>query len=116
MRLHFDGFAEHFDFWANADSMNIFPVGYAEKNGHKLHPPKGYVANNFNWNAYLKICKATAAPKTLFANKNVILLLLIWNMFIRTMEYFKNCKNRGLKKNYAKKRGEGCYEIAAKTA
>jgi hypothetical protein len=53
--------------------MDIFPVGWAEKNGHKLQPPKGYVQNNFSWNAYLKICKATAVPKTLFSNKNVSL-------------------------------------------
>ncbi|XP_016842444.1 lethal(3)malignant brain tumor-like protein 4 isoform X5 [Nasonia vitripennis] len=70
LRLHFDGYAENFDFWVNADSMDIFPVGWAEKNGHKLQPPKGYVQSNFNWNAYLRICKATAAPKTLFSNKN----------------------------------------------
>ena len=27
--------------------MDIFPVGWAEKNNHKLQPPKGYVASNF---------------------------------------------------------------------
>lgn len=72
MRLRFDGYPENFDFWVNADSMDIFPVGWAEKNSRQLHPPKGYVQSNFNWNAYLKLCKATAAPKTLFHNKNVI--------------------------------------------
>ncbi|XP_015605314.1 lethal(3)malignant brain tumor-like protein 3 isoform X2 [Cephus cinctus] len=71
IRLHFDGYPENNDFWVNADSMDIFPVGWSEKNGHRLDPPRGYVANNFNWNAYLKICKATAAPKIIFANKNV---------------------------------------------
>ncbi|XP_011496871.1 PREDICTED: lethal(3)malignant brain tumor-like protein 3 isoform X2 [Ceratosolen solmsi marchali] len=73
IRLHFDGYPENFDFWVNSDSMDIFPVGWAEKNGHKLQPPKGYVQNNFSWNAYLKICKATAVPKTLFSNKNSML-------------------------------------------
>ena len=71
IRLHFDGYAENHDFWINADSMDIFPVGWSEKNGHRLDPPKGYVASNFNWNAYLKICKATAAPKNIFSNKSV---------------------------------------------
>lgn len=71
IRLHFDGYPENYDFWVNADSMDIFPVGWSEKNGHRLDPPKGYVANNFNWNAYLKICKATAAPKNIFSNKSV---------------------------------------------
>lgn len=69
--MHFDGYAENYDFWVNADSMDIFPVGWSEKNGHRLDPPKGYVASNFNWNAYLKICKATATPKNIFSNKSV---------------------------------------------
>ncbi|XP_058797156.1 lethal(3)malignant brain tumor-like protein 3 [Phymastichus coffea] len=73
LRLHFDGYAENFDFWVNADSMDIFPVGWAEKNGHKLQPPKGYTQDNFNWNAYLKICKATSVPKTIFSNRNSML-------------------------------------------
>lgn len=72
LRLHFDGYSESYDFWVNADSMDIFPFGWSEKNNHRLDPPKGYVANNFNWNAYLKICKASAAPKTIFSNKNSI--------------------------------------------
>ncbi|XP_033342769.2 lethal (3) malignant brain tumor isoform X2 [Megalopta genalis] len=73
IRLHFDGYPENYDFWVNADSsMDIFPVGWSEKNGHRLDPPKGYVASNFNWNAYLKICKTTAAPKTIFPNKSSV--------------------------------------------
>ncbi|XP_029049038.2 lethal(3)malignant brain tumor-like protein 3 isoform X1 [Osmia bicornis bicornis] len=72
IRLHFDGYAENYDFWINADSMDIFPAGWSEKNGHRLDPPKGYVASNFNWNAYLKICKATAAPKNIFSNKSSV--------------------------------------------
>ena len=71
LRLHFDGYPENYDFWINADSMDVFPVGWAEKNGHRLDPPKGYVASNFSWSAYLKTCKAIGAPKHCFANKNV---------------------------------------------
>lgn len=81
IRLHFDGYAETFDFWTNADSMDIFPIGWSEKNGHKLHPPKGYVASNFNWNAYLKTCKASAAPKTLFTNRSVSLFCFLKLLF-----------------------------------
>ncbi|XP_028049018.1 LOW QUALITY PROTEIN: lethal(3)malignant brain tumor-like protein 1 [Monomorium pharaonis] len=72
MRLHFDGYPENYDFWINADSMNIFPAGWAEKNGKKLNPPKGYTSANFNWNAYLKICKAPVAAKNLFPNKGAL--------------------------------------------
>ncbi|XP_063975981.1 lethal(3)malignant brain tumor-like protein 3 isoform X2 [Diachasmimorpha longicaudata] len=72
IRLHFDGYPENFDFWVNADSMDVFPVGWSEKNGHKLDPPKGYVPTNFSWNAYLKTCKATPAPKTAFSSKSAV--------------------------------------------
>lgn len=41
LRLHFDGYSECFDFWANSDSPLIFPVGWAEKNGKVLQPPLG---------------------------------------------------------------------------
>nr|XP_060640635.1 lethal(3)malignant brain tumor-like protein 3 isoform X2 [Anolis sagrei ordinatus] len=70
MRLHFDGYSECYDFWVNADSPDIHPVGWCEKTGHKLLPPKGYKEREFNWTSYLKNCKASAAPKTLFKATN----------------------------------------------
>ncbi|KAM3830106.1 lethal(3)malignant brain tumor-like protein 4 [Vipera latastei] len=66
MRLHFDGYSECYDFWVNADSTDIHPVGWCEKTGHKLLPPKGYKDGEFNWASYLKTCKSQAAPKNLF--------------------------------------------------
>ncbi|ETE70045.1 hypothetical protein L345_04147, partial [Ophiophagus hannah] len=66
MRLHFDGYSEFYDFWVNADSTDIHPVGWCEKTGHKLLPPKGYKDGEFNWASYLKTCKSQAAPKNLF--------------------------------------------------
>ncbi|XP_039190291.1 lethal(3)malignant brain tumor-like protein 4 isoform X2 [Crotalus tigris] len=66
MRLHFDGYSECYDFWVNADSTDIHPVGWCEKTGHKLLPPKGYKDGDFNWASYLKTCKSQAAPKNLF--------------------------------------------------
>ena len=41
MRLHFDGYSECYDFWINADSPFIFPIGWCEKNNKTLQPPKG---------------------------------------------------------------------------
>ena len=41
IRLHFDGYSECFDFWTDVDSGYIFPVGFCEKNGKILQPPKG---------------------------------------------------------------------------
>ncbi|XP_053310669.1 lethal(3)malignant brain tumor-like protein 3 [Spea bombifrons] len=70
MRLHFDAYADCYDFWVNADSLDIHPVGWCEKTGHKLLPPKGYKDGEFNWASYLKHCKAQAAPKTFFKSYN----------------------------------------------
>ncbi|KAL5016605.1 hypothetical protein ScPMuIL_006194 [Solemya velum] len=68
LRLHFDGYSECYDFWTNADSPFIFPVGFCEKNGKTLQPPKGFSVDDFSWANYMKISKATAAPKNLFLN------------------------------------------------
>lgn len=69
IRLHFDGYPDNYDFWCNADSMDIFPMGWCEKYGHVLQPPPGYTVDNFNWLQYLKVTKSTAAPKHLFCNR-----------------------------------------------
>uniref|UniRef100_A0A670YSE0 L3MBTL histone methyl-lysine binding protein 3 n=1 Tax=Pseudonaja textilis TaxID=8673 RepID=A0A670YSE0_PSETE len=74
IRLHFDEYPDCYDFWLNADSSDIHPVGWCEKTGHKLHPPKGYKEDEFNWPAYLKKCKAQAAPKSLFENQNTTVI------------------------------------------
>ncbi|ELU11332.1 hypothetical protein CAPTEDRAFT_161824 [Capitella teleta] len=71
LRLHFDGYNECYDFWTNADSPFIFPAGWAEKNGKKLQPPRGFTSDNFSWSTYLKSSKSQAAPKNLFANTQV---------------------------------------------
>ena len=43
LRLHFDGWSESYDFWTSADSPFIFHVGWCEKNGQKLHPPRSKI-------------------------------------------------------------------------
>ncbi|CAM9576344.1 unnamed protein product [Lampetra planeri] len=70
VRLHFDGYSECYDFWVNADSPDIHPVGWCEKTNHKLQPPKGHKEEEFAWPAYLKTVKAQAAPRQLFKNQN----------------------------------------------
>ncbi|KAM9320144.1 lethal(3)malignant brain tumor-like protein 3 [Gastrophryne carolinensis] len=70
LRLHFDGYPDCYDFWINADSVDIHPVGWCEKTGRRLTPPKGYKDGEFNWPSYLKQCKSQAAPKTLFKSYN----------------------------------------------
>ncbi|XP_019638919.1 PREDICTED: lethal(3)malignant brain tumor-like protein 4 isoform X3 [Branchiostoma belcheri] len=68
VRLHFDGYSECYDFWRNADSVDIKPVGWCEKTNHKLSVPKGFgfTQETFNWNNYLKVTKSQPAPKHLF--------------------------------------------------
>lgn len=44
IKLHFDGYSDCYDFWVNADALDIHPVGWCEKTGHKLQPPKGTAA------------------------------------------------------------------------
>ncbi|XP_064026208.1 lethal(3)malignant brain tumor-like protein 3 isoform X2 [Pogoniulus pusillus] len=74
IRLHFDGYPDCYDFWVNADSSDIHPVGWCERTGHKLRPPKGYKEEQFSWPSYLKACKAQAAPKSLFENQNATVI------------------------------------------
>lgn len=66
MRLHIDGYSECYDFWVNADSHDIRPVGWCQATGHKLHPPKGYSEAEFSWEKHLSSCDSQAAPHTLF--------------------------------------------------
>lgn len=64
--LHFDSYSTKFDFWVNADSNNIFPPGWCEKNNLVLQVPKHYTLETFNWQTYLRKCRSVPAPKTLF--------------------------------------------------
>ncbi|XP_047528289.1 uncharacterized protein LOC125064970 [Vanessa atalanta] len=66
MRLHFDEYPDMYDFWVNADSIDIFPPGWCEKNGRPLKPPAGYDPASFSWPLYLKQMRAVAAPRQLF--------------------------------------------------
>ncbi|XP_067034654.1 lethal(3)malignant brain tumor-like protein 4 [Acropora muricata] len=66
LRMHFDGWSESYDFWTNWDSPFIFPMGWCEKNGQVLHPPRSFNKQEFNWEKYLKRCGAKAVPEHLF--------------------------------------------------
>lgn len=41
LRLHFDGYLSCYDFWTNAGSPDLHPIGWCEKTKHELHVPKG---------------------------------------------------------------------------
>ncbi|XP_061622334.1 lethal(3)malignant brain tumor-like protein 1 [Phyllopteryx taeniolatus] len=68
LRLHFDGYSDCHDFWVNANSPDVHPVGWCESTGHKLHTPKGCKEEDFTWTNYLRMTKAQVAPKELFAS------------------------------------------------
>uniref|UniRef100_A0A3Q3XC64 Lethal(3)malignant brain tumor-like protein 1 n=1 Tax=Mola mola TaxID=94237 RepID=A0A3Q3XC64_MOLML len=65
LRLHFDGYSDCHDFWVNANSTDIHPIGWCESTGHKLHTPK-CKEEEFTWTNYLRMTKAQVAPKELF--------------------------------------------------
>ncbi|XP_046804911.1 uncharacterized protein LOC111686830 isoform X1 [Lucilia cuprina] len=70
LKLSFDGYDNAYDFWLNADSMDIFPPGWCAKTNRILQPPKGITANKFNWGTYLNKEKAVPAPRYLFTHLN----------------------------------------------
>lgn len=69
VKLHFDGYSDVHDFWTNADSPNLFTVGWCERNNRLLSPPPRTL--RFSWKSYLTHCNATAAPKQAFSTKKV---------------------------------------------
>uniref|UniRef100_H3AK66 L3MBTL histone methyl-lysine binding protein 1b n=1 Tax=Latimeria chalumnae TaxID=7897 RepID=H3AK66_LATCH len=42
IKLHFDGWNHNYDYWVDADSFDIHPVGWCSKTGHPLQLPLGY--------------------------------------------------------------------------
>lgn len=70
LKLNFDGYSSMYDFWVNADSMDIFPPGWCEKTAHVLQAPKGYCPDRFTWYRYLVKTNAKAAPCSLFTHLN----------------------------------------------
>lgn len=67
IKLHFDGYAEEYCFWVNADCPDLFYATWCEQNGRTVQPPKDY-NKKFNWNIYLAECQAMAAPKCCFSS------------------------------------------------
>lgn len=74
IKLHFDGYPSAYDFWLNADSMDIFPPGWCAKTARELQPPSRRNlcgrAPAFNWMTYLTASKAKAAPRECFTHLN----------------------------------------------
>nr|XP_019541705.2 uncharacterized protein LOC109412531 isoform X1 [Aedes albopictus]XP_029729154.1 uncharacterized protein LOC109412531 isoform X1 [Aedes albopictus]XP_029729155.1 uncharacterized protein LOC109412531 isoform X1 [Aedes albopictus] len=69
LKLTFDGYSRDFDFWVNADSLDIFPPNWCQLTKRILQPPNGYDVD-FSWNKYLKEKQSIPAPKHLFKHLN----------------------------------------------
>jgi len=50
LRIHFDGWDDIYDDWFEADSLDLYPVGWCEKTGHPLETPlsKYFVSKQFS--------------------------------------------------------------------
>ncbi|XP_055625612.1 lethal(3)malignant brain tumor-like protein 3 isoform X2 [Toxorhynchites rutilus septentrionalis] len=69
MKLNLDGYSHDYDFWVNADSLDIFPPGWCQKTGRILQPPKEY-EGEFRWIEYLTKTHSMAASRYLFTHLN----------------------------------------------
>ncbi|XP_034664701.1 uncharacterized protein LOC117899050 isoform X1 [Drosophila subobscura] len=70
LKLSFDGYSSMYDFWVNADSLDIFPPGWCESTNRVLQAPKGYCSQRWSWSRYLVKTNAKAAPRVLFPHLN----------------------------------------------
>ncbi|KAJ8373216.1 hypothetical protein AAFF_G00267080 [Aldrovandia affinis] len=41
LKVHFDGWSGEYDYWLDADSPDLHPVGWCQKTGHPLQNPQG---------------------------------------------------------------------------
>ncbi|XP_071597063.1 lethal(3)malignant brain tumor-like protein 3 isoform X5 [Heliangelus exortis] len=70
IRLHFDGYPDCYDFWVNADSSDIHPVGWCKEHKRTLITPPDYPhAKHFSWEKYLEETSSLPAPARAFKVK-----------------------------------------------
>ncbi|KAI2652412.1 Lethal(3)malignant brain tumor-like protein 3 [Labeo rohita] len=65
--VHFDNWDESYDYWCDATSPYIHPVGWCQENGRTLTTPPGYPdVKNFSWEKYLAETNSLPAPARAF--------------------------------------------------
>lgn len=77
VKLHFDGYHSSYDFWTNADSVDLFHVGWCNRTGRELQWPHRRIGNSretstFDWTEYLHTSKAREAPRSCFTHLNSV--------------------------------------------
>uniref|UniRef100_A0A6Q2XJA4 SAM domain-containing protein n=1 Tax=Esox lucius TaxID=8010 RepID=A0A6Q2XJA4_ESOLU len=66
--VHFDNWDESYDFWCDATSPYIHPVGWCQENNKILTTPPGY-SKTFSWAKYLEETNSSPAPARAFKVK-----------------------------------------------
>ncbi|KAG7488690.1 hypothetical protein MATL_G00037020 [Megalops atlanticus] len=65
--VHFDNWDDTYDYWCDATSPHIHPVGWCQGHGRPLTAPQGHPnPENFLWEEYLKDTGSTAVPSQAF--------------------------------------------------
>ncbi|XP_055508668.1 LOW QUALITY PROTEIN: lethal(3)malignant brain tumor-like protein 1 [Leucoraja erinacea] len=68
--VHFDNWDDTYDYWCDASSPYIHPVGWCQQHGKPLTPPQGYLQpEQFAWDRYLEETGSTAAPARAFKTR-----------------------------------------------
>ncbi|MBN3302679.1 LMBL4 protein, partial [Amia calva] len=65
--VHFDNWDDTYDYWCDASSPHIHPVGWCQDNGRPLTAPQGHPnPEKFFWEEYLEDTISTAVPNKAF--------------------------------------------------
>ncbi|XP_069035711.1 lethal(3)malignant brain tumor-like protein 1 isoform X2 [Lepisosteus oculatus] len=65
--VHFDNWDDTYDYWCDASSPYIHPIGWCRERGLPLTPPQDYPdPDNFSWEKYLEETGSTAVPAHTF--------------------------------------------------
>ncbi|KAJ8265971.1 hypothetical protein COCON_G00150700 [Conger conger] len=65
--VHFDNWDDTYDYWCDASSPYIHPIGWCQERGLPLTPPQDYPdADRFNWQKYLEETGSTAVAAEAF--------------------------------------------------
>ncbi|XP_048872287.1 lethal(3)malignant brain tumor-like protein 4 isoform X3 [Brienomyrus brachyistius] len=65
--VHFDNWDDTYDYWCDASSPYIHPVGWCQEHGRPLTAPQGHPnPENFVWEEYLADTLSSAVPSEVF--------------------------------------------------
>lgn len=80
LRIHFDGWDDIYDDWFEADSLDLYPVGWCEKSGHPLETPlsKCFVSLQISAKSIFKSGLVGVRPRT-----NCFLFRMWWGSYRR---------------------------------